>query len=207
LLEPCTKCCLSESRKSIVIGDGNEHAQIMFIGEAPGYYEDLEGRPFVGAAGKFLNELLSEAGLKRTDVYITNILKCRPPNNREPLPDEIEKCTPCLEEQIKSIKPKIIITLGNYATGFIFAKTGLQFYGITRHHGKLHEVSLLGMNIKVYPTFHPASALYHGEYRTLLIEDFKKLKRVADSDFPSSEELASRSSSKQQQLKFEMHGP
>jgi uracil-DNA glycosylase family 4 len=184
-----------------VIGEGNERAQVMFIGEAPGYYEDVEGRPFVGAAGKFLNELLVEANLERTDVYITNILKCRPPNNREPLPEEIEKCTPCLEEQIRTIHPKVIVTLGNYASNFIFSKAGLEFYGITRHHGKPHEVSLLGMNIKVYPTFHPASALYHGEYRTLLIEDFKKLKGVVDSDFASSEKLASSSSSKQEQLR------
>jgi DNA polymerase len=179
----------------------------MFIGEAPGYYEDVEGRPFVGAAGRFLNELLSEAGLERSEAYIANILKCRPPNNREPLPDEIEKCTPYLEEQIKSIRPKVIVPLGNYATGFIFSKTGLQFYGITRHHGRTHEVTLLGLNVKVYPTFHPASALYHGEYRTLLVEDFKKLKGVVDSNFISSEKLASSSSSKQEQLKFEMHRP
>ena len=174
----------------------------MFIGEAPGYYEDVEGRPFVGSAGKFLNELLTEAGLERSEVYIANILKCRPPNNREPLPEEIEKCTPYLEEQIKSIKPKVIVTLGNYATGFIFSKTGLQFYGITKHHGKPHEVSLLGMNIKLFPTFHPASALYHGEYRTLLIEDFKKLKAVIDSSVSSTEKLALSSSSKQEQMRF-----
>jgi DNA polymerase len=149
-----------------------------FIGEAPGYYEDVEGRPFVGAAGQFLNDLLSEADLKRADVYITNILKCRPPNNREPLPEEIDECTPCLEGQIKSIHPKIIITLGNYATEFVFSKAGLQFYGITRHHGKPHEVSFLGMNFKIYPTFHPASALYHAEYKALLIEDFHKLRNI-----------------------------
>ena len=178
LTEPCAKCHLSQTRKTIVIGEGNEHAQVMFIGEAPGYYEDVEGRPFVGAAGKFLNELLSEAGLKRADVYITNVLKCRPPNNREPLPDEIEKCTPCLEEQIKSTKPKIIITLGNYATGFIFSKVGLQFNGITRHHGRAHEVLLIGLNVHVYPTFHPASALYHGEYRQLLVNDFRSLRNL-----------------------------
>jgi len=174
----------------------------MFIGEAPGYYEDVEGRPFVGSAGKFLNELLSEAGLERSEVYIANILKCRPPNNREPLPDEIEKCTPYLEEQIKSIKPKVIVTLGNYATCFIFSKTGLQFYGITKHHGRVHEVSLLGLNVKVYPTFHPASALYHGEYRTLLVEDFKKLREVIHPGVASTEKLALSSSSKQEQLRF-----
>jgi uracil-DNA glycosylase family 4 len=178
LSELCTKCCLSKTRRNIVIGEGNEHAQIMFVGEAPGYYEDVEGRPFVGAAGKFLDELLSKAGLKRPDVYITNILKCRPPNNREPLPEEIEKCTPCLEQQIKSIQPKIIITLGNYATSFVFSKAGLQFHGITRHHGKPHKIMLLGMNIQVYPTFHPASALYHAEYKALLTEDFEKLRGI-----------------------------
>jgi len=102
-------------------------------------------------------------------------LKYRPPNNREPSPEEIEKCTPYLEEQIKNIHPKLIITLGNYATGFIFTKVGLQFYGMTRHHGKPHEVTLLGQSIKIYSTFHPASALYHGEYRTKLLEDFRRL--------------------------------
>ena len=176
--ETCTKCCLSQTRKNIVIGEGNEHAQVMFIGEAPGYYEDVEGQPFVGSAGKFLNQLLEQAGLKRTDVYITNILKCRPPNNREPQPEEVEKCTPLLENQIKSIQPNIIITLGNHATEFIFSKVGLQFYGITRHHGKPHEVSLLGLKVKIFPTFHPASALYHGEYKTLLMEDFNKLRSL-----------------------------
>ncbi len=147
----------------------------MLIGEAPGYYEDVEGRPFVGAAGQFLNELLREAGLERSGIYITNILKCRPPDNREPLPDEIEKCTPYLEKQIRKIQPRVIVTLGNYATGFIFSKVGLQFCGITKHHGKLREVSLLGIDIQVYPTFHPAAALYHGEYKSLLVEDFARL--------------------------------
>jgi DNA polymerase len=184
------------------MGEGNEHAQVMFIGEAPGYYEDVEGRPFVGAAGRFLNELLSEANLKRTDVFITNILKCRPPNNREPLPEEIEKCTPWLEEQIRAVRPKVIVTLGNYAGNFIFSRAGLEFYGITRHHGKPHEVSLLGINIRVYPTFHPASALYHGEYRTLLIKDFKKLKEVIASNFASVEKFTSSCSSKQEELRF-----
>jgi DNA polymerase len=164
-----------------VIGEGNEHAQVMLIGEAPGYYEDVEGRPFVGSAGKFLNQLLDIAGLERSDVYITNILKCRPPDNREPSVEEIEKCTPYLEEQIRSISPRMIITLGNYAGNFIFSMAGLQFNGITRHHGKMQEVTLLGMKMQVFPTFHPASALYHGEYKTLLTEDFRRLESLINT--------------------------
>jgi len=127
----CTKCPLHKSRKNAVPGEGNPNAKIMLIGEAPGYWEDVKGKPFVGAAGKFLDTLLAEAGVSRAQIFIGNILKCRPPNNREPAPDEIQACTPFLDRQITAIKPKLIITLGSHSTAYIFAKAGIY---IQRHN-------------------------------------------------------------------------
>lgn len=158
-------------------GEGSSESQIMFVGEAPGYWEDVKGKPFVGAAGKFLDTLLSEAGLSRENVFIGNILKCRPLKNREPLPDEIQKCTPYLNKQIRIIQPKIIVTLGNYSTNYIFAEAMLPFNGITRAHGKFHEVSILGLDVIVFPTFHPAAGLYNTKYKGLLQQDFQLLRQ------------------------------
>jgi len=172
----CVKCPLHKSRKNAVPGEGNPNAKIMLIGEAPGYWEDVQGRPFVGAAGRFLDLLLVEAGLKRQDVFICNILKCRPPKNREPQPDEISACTPYLDRQINTIRPQIIVTLGNYSTAYIFAKAGLTFQGITRARGKFYRANVLGLVVTVFPTFHPAAGLYNAKYKQLLIEDFRKLK-------------------------------
>ena len=172
----CTKCPLHRTRKNAVPGEGNPNAKIMLIGEAPGYWEDVQGRPFVGAAGKFLESLLAEAGLKRQDVFICNILKCRPPGNREPQPNEISTCTTYLDRQINAVKPKIIVTLGTHSTAYIFAKAGLPFKGITETRGKLYKANVLGLNIHVFPTFHPAAALYNAKYKQTLIEDFKLLK-------------------------------
>jgi len=173
----CRKCELLKARKNPVPGEGSPHSQIMFIGEAPGYWEDVKGKPFVGAAGKFLDTLLSEAGLSRENVFIGNILKCRPPKNREPSPAEIETCTPYLNSQIQVIKPKIIVTLGNYSTAYVFSKVALPFNGITRVHGKFYKASILGLNVIVFPTFHPAAALYHPKYKEQLIADFHTLKQ------------------------------
>jgi len=136
----CRKCELWKTRKNPVPGEGNPNNQIMFIGEAPGYWEDMKGKPFVGAAGKFLDTLLSTANLSRQTVFIGNILKCRPPKNREPQPEEIQKCTPYLNNQIQIIQPKIIVTLGNYSTAYIFSKAALPFSGITQTHGKYREL-------------------------------------------------------------------
>jgi len=172
----CSKCKLWKTRKNAVPGEGSPESQIMFIGEAPGYWEDIKGKPFVGAAGKLLDTLLSEIGFSRQTVFIGNILKCRPPKNREPSPDEIQKCTPYLNNQIQIIQPKIIVTLGNYSTAYIFSKATLPFNRITQAHGKFYKASILGMRVTIFPTFHPAAALYSGKYKELLQRDFQLLK-------------------------------
>jgi DNA polymerase len=149
----------------------------MLIGEAPGHLEDLKGRPFVGNAGKFLETLLSEIGLSRADVFICNILKCRPPNNRPPKPLEVQTCTLYLDRQIKTIKPKLIVTLGSHSTDYIFSKFGLLFTSITEVHGKFFEAVVYGRKAKIFPSYHPAAALYNPHYKKQIIEDFKKLKQ------------------------------
>ncbi len=163
----CTKCGLSEGRTQVVFGVGNPHARVLIVGEAPGKNEDLQGEPFVGAAGKYLNELLAIAKLKREDVYIANVLKCRPPGNRDPLPAEIELCAPYLRDQTRSIAPEFIVTLGNFATKFIL-KTDV---GITRLHGRLQQAG----RFKVFPIYHPAAAIYDRSKREALEEDFRHL--------------------------------
>jgi DNA polymerase len=172
----CKKCALYKTRRKAVPGEGNLQSQIMFVGEAPGYWEDDRGEPFVGAAGKFLDSLLAIAGLSREEVFICNVLKCRPPGNREPAPNEIQACTPYLDGQIKIIEPKFIVTLGNYSTAYIFSKASLSFAGITQVHGKTYEASVLGLSVTVFPTFHPAAALYNAKYKEELTNDFQKLK-------------------------------
>jgi len=172
----CKKCDLHKTRRKAVLGEGNLQSQIMFVGEAPGYWEDDRGEPFVGAAGKFLDSLLAIAGLSREEVFICNVLKCRPPGNREPAPNEIQACTPYLDGQIKIIQPKFIVTLGNYSTAYIFSKANLSFAGITQVHGKIYEASVLGLPVTIFPTFHPAAALYNAKYKEELASDFQKLK-------------------------------
>ena len=169
----CKKCQLAYSRTNLVFGAGNESAEIMFVGEAPGYYEDQKGEPFIGAAGKLLSELLSSIGLKREDVYIGNILKCRPPQNRNPLPEEIELCKPYLFRQIEIIKPRIVCTLGNFATQTMLDKR----VPITSVRAKPAQVG----NYFVFPMYHPAAALHRGDMREPLFEDFGKLKEFFDS--------------------------
>ena len=172
----CRKCELWKTRKNAVPGEGNSESPVMFIGEAPGQSEDIKGKPFVGAAGKFLETLLSEIGLSRNDVFICNIVKCRPPRNREPMPNEIQACTPYLDKQIKIIKPKFIVTLGNYSTAYIFSKANLAFNGITQARGKFFQATILDMQIGIFPTFHPAAALYSAKYKEMLQRDFQLLK-------------------------------
>jgi len=171
----CIRCHLWKTRKNAVPGEGRADTSIMLIGEAPGYWEDLKGRPFVGTAGKFLNTLLAEIGLSRNDVFICNVLKCRPPRNREPLPAEIQTCTPYLDRQLLAIQPKFLVTLGNYSTAYLFSKAALPFNGITQTRGKFHEVSIMGMEMAIFPTFHPAAALYNAKYRKQSLSDFKQL--------------------------------
>jgi len=141
-IKNCKRCNLWKTRNNIVIGEGSLNADIMFIGEAPGYYEDKQGRPFVGKAGKILDELLNSVELKREEIYITNILKCRPPGNRDPLPEEIKACTPYLDRQIEIIKPKKICTLGNFATNYIFSSFGLKPESIGKIHGKVFKARI-----------------------------------------------------------------
>lgn len=163
----CHKCPLAEGRTNVVFGVGDPHARVLIVGEAPGKNEDLQGEPFVGAAGQYLNELLSYAGLARDEVFIANVLKCRPPGNRDPRPEEIQTCTPYLREQTRSIDPEYIVTLGNFATKFIL-KTDM---GITRLHGQLQNAG----RFKVFPIFHPAAALYDSKKREALENDFVTL--------------------------------
>jgi uracil-DNA glycosylase len=169
----CT-CGLKEQATQAVPGDGSAEAEIMFIGEAPGKNEDLQGVPFVGAAGKFLSEMLATINLKREDIYITNVVKYRPPNNRDPLPEEITACMPWLHEQIKIIRPKVIVTLGRHAMEhFIPGKK------ISEVHGQAFRRTFDDIGEQVFfSLYHPAAALYNGGMRQTLIEDFKKIPKV-----------------------------
>lgn len=175
----CRRCALGDTRTRLVFGDGNAAADVMFIGEAPGRNEDLQGRPFVGAAGKLLEELLASIGLSRSDVYIANVLKSRPPNNRDPLPEEIEECTPFLREQIRLIDPRVIVTLGKFATQFILRTNR----GITQLRGRRHEVD----GRAVLPIFHPAAALYDQTKRDVLLDDFKRLAVLLEQELARAE--------------------
>ena len=169
-VEACHACTLAQGRTQIVFGDGNPDARVLFIGEAPGKNEDLQGLPFVGAAGQSLNRLLSIAGREREDVFIAHVLKCRPPGNRDPRPEEIEVCTPFLREQTRTINPEFIVTLGNFATKFVL-KTEV---GITRLHGKLQQAG----RFKVFPIYHPAAAIYDRTKMEALENDFATLGRL-----------------------------
>ena len=167
----CTRCRLSEGRTQVVFGVGSPNADLMFVGEAPGFHEDKQGVPFVGQAGKLLDKLLERIGLSRADVYIANVIKCRPPGNRDPMPDEIETCEPYLFRQIELIEPRVIATLGNFATKLLSGKP----LGITRVHGQEQEVVLGGKRVLLYPLYHPAAALYTPSMLTVLEEDVARL--------------------------------
>ena len=168
----CHRCPLGDTRTKLVFGAGDPHAELMFIGEAPGRNEDLKGEPFVGAAGRLLDELLGSIGLTRSQVYIANVLKCRPPRNRDPLPVEIATCTPFLAQQVRLVDPKVIATLGNFATRWLLGTTA----GITTLRGRLYHVE----GRQVVPIFHPAVALYDPRKREDLFEDFNRLRAVID---------------------------
>ncbi len=178
-IEACKRCELWQTRTNPVVGAGSLSARILFVGEAPGYYEDLKGEPFVGKAGKVLDELLASIALQRTDVYIANVLKCRPPGNRNPTADEIRACTPYLDAQLEIIQPEIIATLGNFSLSYIFDKFGLPKDKISRIHGTVFTVSTIaGIKIKirkVIPLYHPAVATYNPNMKETLIDDFKVL--------------------------------
>jgi uracil-DNA glycosylase family 4 len=167
----CTRCRLSQGRTQVVFGAGNAHADLMFVGEAPGFHEDKQGLPFVGQAGKLLEKLLAQIGMSRSDVYIANVLKCRPPGNRDPQPDEIEACESHLFRQIELIEPTVVATLGNFATKLL---SGRQV-GITKVHGQEQETTLGGRKVLLYPLYHPAAALYTPTMLKILEVDFARL--------------------------------
>ncbi len=175
-VKECKECPLHKFRKNPVPGEGSLNAEVMLIGEAPGRREDETGRPFVGAAGKYLNELLSKAGLKREDVFITNVVKCRPPNNRDPKPEEIMKCSRHTNRIIKLISPKVIVTLGNHSGRYVIEYLGGgRWYGVTRARGKVHDLMVLGLRVKVLPTYHPAAALYNPKLKGNLEMEYVRL--------------------------------
>ena len=167
----CTRCRLAHGRTQVVFGAGSPAADLMFVGEAPGFHEDKQGIPFVGAAGKLLDQLLAGIGLTRPDVYIANVLMCRPPGNRDPMPEEIEACEAHLWKQIELIRPLVVATLGNFATKLLSGRPT----GITRVHGQEQEVTLGGNRVLLYPLYHPAAALYTPRMLEVLEADFRRL--------------------------------
>ncbi len=168
-ISSCTQCALSHGRTNAVPGEGSLTPKVMFIGEGPGFHEDKQGRPFVGPAGQFLDQLLASVGMKREDVYITNVVKCRPPNNRDPLPGEVEACRGYLDAQIEFLKPKVIVTLGRHSLASFFQKEP-----ISKARGKPR----LWNGITVLPMYHPAAALHQQSLRTIIENDFKGLPAV-----------------------------
>ncbi|MCD6149940.1 uracil-DNA glycosylase [bacterium] len=173
----CDKCGLRQTCFQVVPGAGSAEAEIMFIGEGPGKEEDKQGIPFVGAAGKFLDEMLEMISLKRENVYIANVVKCRPPNNRDPLPEEAKACWPWLERQIKIINPKLIVTLGRHSL-----ERFLPGQKISQIHGKALRRAVPKMGIRIfYALYHPAAALYNGGMREVLIKDFKRIPKVLEA--------------------------
>jgi DNA polymerase len=172
----CTKCALSAGRTQVVFGSGSPSADLMFVGEAPGFHEDQQGVPFVGQAGKLLDRLLEGIGLTRADVMVVNVLKCRPPGNRDPLPEEIAACEPHLFRQIELIEPKLVATLGNFATKLLSGRPA----GITRVHGQEQEVTLGARSVLLYPIYHPAAALYTPSMLKVLEEDFSRIPALLD---------------------------
>jgi uracil-DNA glycosylase len=167
----CTLCPLAEGRTQVVFGNGNADADLMFVGEAPGMHEDERGLPFVGRAGKLLDELLEEIGMARSDVFVANVLKCRPPGNRDPQPEEIETCRPYLDRQVELIEPRVIATLGNFATKLLTRSSR----GITSVHGRPQDHLVAGRSVVIVPLFHPAAALRTPLVKEQLREDLAQL--------------------------------
>ena len=189
-IKTCQKCILSQGRTNAVPGEGPEDAEIMFIGEGPGFHEDRQGRPFVGAAGKFLEELLAKIDMQRTDVYIANVVKCRPPGNRDPQPAEIDACRPYMDKQIDLIRPRLIVTLGRFSMQRYFPGAS-----ISRIHGQPKRVG----NVIYYPMFHPAAALHQPRWRSLVEEDILRIPELLakldeieeeEPDLPEAEQLS-----------------
>jgi uracil-DNA glycosylase len=182
----CERCALAKTRTQVVFGSGSPTADLMFVGEAPGFHEDKQGVPFVGAAGKLLSKLLEGIGLSRDEVYIANVLKCRPPGNRDPQPEEIEACESHLFRQIELIQPKLVATLGNFATKLLSGRPN----GITQVHGREQHVTLGGNEVTLYPIFHPAAALYTPRMLQVLEQDFARIPELLGHAHPEPEPAA-----------------
>jgi uracil-DNA glycosylase family 4 len=182
-LRDCHSCPLQATRTKLVFGAGNADAEVMFVGEAPGANEDVQGLPFVGRAGRLLNDLLVEIGMSREDVFITNVLMCRPPGNRDPLPAEIAECEPHLRAKIRLIEPKVICTLGNFATKLLTGRPD----GITRVHGRPQERDVEGLPVVLYPVFHPAAALRTPATKELLRADIHRLPELIEAVRPKQQ--------------------
>ena len=182
LVAGCTSCRLAQTRTQVVFGVGNPDSDLMFVGEAPGFHEDKQGFPFVGQAGKLLDKLLGEIGLARADVYVANVIKCRPPGNRDPAPDEIEACEGHLFRQIELIRPKVVATLGNFATKLLSGKP----LGITRVHGQEQETTIGENRVLLYPLYHPAAALYTPRMLEVLRSDFGRIPELLGRVAPPS---------------------
>jgi uracil-DNA glycosylase family 4 len=184
----CTRCPLAQGRTQVVFGSGDPGADLMFVGEAPGFHEDKQGVPFVGAAGKLLDQLLSEIGLTRANVYVANVLKCRPPGNRDPQPEEIEACESHLWRQIELIEPRVVATLGNFATKLLSGRPT----GITRVHGQEQETSLGGRRVLLYPIYHPAAALYTPRMLEVLRLDFARIPELLGREIAPPEPVVTK---------------
>jgi len=173
-VQRCRRCELWKTRRNPVFGEGPANARIMLVGLGPGRQEDLQGRPFVGAAGKFLDRLLEEAGLRRDQLYITNVMKCYLPDNRAS-EEQVKACSPYLDQQIEIIQPELIIALGNLAASYLLGKFGLKPESMEKMHGKVYEASTLILTLQIVPMYHPASALRNPSLRDRLIEDWREL--------------------------------
>ncbi|MBM3679134.1 MAG: uracil-DNA glycosylase [Actinobacteria bacterium] len=178
----CERCALAAGRTRVVFGSGAAGAELMLVGEAPGFQEDQEGVPFVGAAGALLDRLLAAIGLARAEVYAVNVLKCRPPGNRDPLPDEIAACEPHLFRQIELVRPRVVASLGNVATRLLSGRD----HGITRVHGREQEVTVGDRRVLLYPLFHPAAALYTPSMLRVLEEDFARIPALLGRPEPAA---------------------
>ena len=183
-VKECRRCPLYATRTQVVFGSGNADADLMFVGEAPGFHEDQQGIPFVGAAGKLLEKLLDEIGMTRGDVFIANVLKSRPPGNRDPQLEEIEACKPYLTRQIELIEPRVICTLGNFSTKLLTRRQD----GITRVHGRPQDHVIAGLPIRIYPIYHPAAGLRSTAMLETLREDFNQLPELLAAARPQAEE-------------------
>ena len=189
-VKKCIMCPLHKNRKNAVLGEGPKNSPVMFIGEAPGAVEDEMGRPFVGAAGRLLTLTLESAGIRREEVYITNVVKCRPPQNREPHDEEVERCNIYLESQIWLLKPKIIVTLGNIAGKKIFSMGSRQWEGVMKMRGKAYRMDILGLQVIVVPTIHPAAALYNPPLREIFANDLRLVKSLLESESLSAKRVS-----------------